>query len=492
MLLCLWLSAAAYLFWWVGHNPLPDGFQNEYLLLGNALDLWTALTDGDLWHARWYMYTGYWPWGLYAVPWPLMAVMGPGRLALVAGNLIHLAVLLVAVNAMGRAIGARWAPVLVLLCPGVFGTLVRFEPNLADIAWTAAGLAFLIRSNGLRNRRAALGWGACLGIGLMMDRLSVAFFLVPAVLPLLWRAEARVWRNLGWGLLAAMALSGAYYREFFLRHTDELMGQAAVGEIDSAGALTDTTGALAAAYYPLVLLDSQAGPLLGALMLWGLFGRFRGPRAVLISGVLGGVLIFTCISKNQVFYTLPILGPLAVLAATRGRWVAIGVVGGLWSFASVGLGVAPGGPWLPAAWVQPQHTLARPPSMQEWPLNEAVDAVSDSAKHIAVLSESHDLFEGFVVLAARERRPDLQVRGVILDPHGSFEHAHEFDALIWVGPAGGAWPTVDGIVTQLVEDHYDLADLPPIARTIVNQRDRFERVGRWPAGGQQVVTFVRR
>ena len=104
-LLILWLLAAIHMVWWMQANPLPDGYQNEYLLLGNAMDLWGALVDGDVWHLRWYMYTGYWPWGLYAAPWPFVSVLGPGRLAFVLGNLIHLAVLLVAVNHLGRAVG---------------------------------------------------------------------------------------------------------------------------------------------------------------------------------------------------------------------------------------------------------------------------------------------------------------------------------------------------------------------------------------------------
>ena len=180
-LFVLWLLAGAYLLWWVHGNPLPDGFQNEYLLVGNAYDLWGALVDGDIWHLRWYMYTGYWPWGLYAVPWPFMTILGPTRLALILGNLIHLAVLLVAMRSLGHAVGGKLGPLLVVLCPGVFGTLVRYEPNLATIAWTSAGLACLVRSNGFERQRASWGFGIALGLGLMMDRLSIAFFLLPAI-----------------------------------------------------------------------------------------------------------------------------------------------------------------------------------------------------------------------------------------------------------------------------------------------------------------------
>ena len=218
---------------------MPGGYQNEYLLVGNAFDLWAAVRDGDLWHMRWYMYTGYWPWGLYAVPWPFLALMGPTVLALLAGNLVHLAVLIAAVERMGRSLGAPLAPVLVVLCPGVFGSLVRFEPNLAAISWTAAGLAFLVQSASLTRRNMVLGWGVCLGLGLLMDRLTVAFFLLPAVLPLLWRAGLSAWKHCGMGLGAAVVVCGAYYREFFLRHSAELLSQAPVGEIDSAGVLTE-------------------------------------------------------------------------------------------------------------------------------------------------------------------------------------------------------------------------------------------------------------
>jgi hypothetical protein len=491
-IIILWLLAALYQGWWLAHNPLPDGFQNEYLLLGNAMDLWAALISGDIWHMRWYMYTGYWPWGFYAVPWPFMAVLGPTRVALVMGNLIHLGVLLAAVNTMGRALGARWAPVLVLLCPGVLGTLVRYEPNLADIAWTAAGLAFLVRSRGLLDRRMVLGWAAALGIGLMMDRLAVGFFLVPAIVPLLWRAARRAWLNLALGLGLVLLLTGAYYREFFIRHSAELLSQAPVGEIDSAGAITQASGVLDWLYYPLVLLDSQAGPLLGGLMLWGLIGRLRGPRLVLLFSVGGGVLVFTLISKNQVFYTLPILAPLAVLAATKGRLVAVGIVGGLWALLSVGLGVLPGGPWMPQAWVQPRHTLARPPSHQIWPLDQAMEALGPAPESIAVLSQDHMLFEGFVVLAAREAFPNAKVRGVVLDPLGSFEDAATVSSLLWVGPRALARPTQAGIEAELRADHYQLAEIPPVAAELAQQAQPFEEVGRWPAGEVDVVVLKRR
>ncbi|MFT5683437.1 MAG: hypothetical protein ACI8RZ_004368 [Myxococcota bacterium] len=496
----LWIVAALWLGWWLTGNPLPDGYQNEYLHIGNALDLWAALAERDVWHLRWYMYTGYWPWGFYAVPWPMMALLGPGRMALIATNLIHLGVLLAAMGSLGRRLGAPLAPVLLLLCPGVFGSLVRYEPNLAVIAWTAAGLAFLIRSQGLRVRGDVLGYGLCLGVGLMMDRLTVLFFLAPAVLPLLRGADRRAWGNLALGLGATLLLSAAYYREFFIRHTAELLSQAPVGEIDSAGAVTVGDGLLDAVYYPLVLLDSQAGPIIGGLMLWGVgaavmeLWRERGrsrAAGVLLAAIIPATIFFTFIAKKQVYYTLPALAPLAVLAAGRGRLAWLGVLGGVWSWLAVGIGAVPGGPWMPIDWVAPRHILARPPSGQDWPLDEASAVLLGGSGGVLVFSEDSTLFEGFVTLAVREALPGRTVRGVTLDPIGSYEFLSELDGFVWVGSPGGAWPAASRIRSELLTDHYDLAELPDLGGAIEAAGSGFVEQGRWPAGDMELVVFSR-
>lgn len=511
----LWCVLAVYTVWWCTENPLPDGFQNEYLHVGNAYDLWGALLELDVWHLRWYMYTGYWPWGFYAVPWPALAVLGPGRLALVAGNLVHLAVLLWAGHRLGRALDAPLAPALLVLCPGVFGSLVRFEPNLAVIAWTLAGVACLVASAGLRHRAWVVGWGACLGVGLMLDRLTVGFFLVPAILPLLRTADRRRWRHVAWGAATTLALTAAYYREFFLRHSDELLGQAPVGEIDAAGQVTISGGSVPALYYLLTLLDSQAGVVIGILMVGGAAAALVGvartaqrqgartawtdPRSVLLAAVVPAALLFTLIAKKQVFYTLPLLGPLAVLAGTRRRAAWLGVAAGLYSFVGLGLGhpipAVPAGPVLPLAWVAPRHTLAQPPSHERFPFAEAHAALKEPPAPAAVLvmSEDHRLFEGYLALAMREGLPGVAVRGVVTDPNGTYELMAQQDALVWVGERGGGWPTRSDIERELLADHYDLSELPPVADAVVDAQADFREVERFPAGtGVELVVYRRR
>ncbi len=503
-LVLLWTLAALFLWWWAGHNPLPDGFQNEYLHVGNAYDLWAAATDLDQLQVRRLFYGGfdYWAPGFYVVPWPLMALIGTGRAALLASNLVHLAVLLWGANALGRSLGGRLAPVLVLLCPATYGSLVRFEPNLAALAWVTAGVALLVDSQGLRSRRHVIGWGVCLGIGLMMDRLSAAFFLVPAVGPLLWGIDRRRLGNLALGGVAALSLTVAYYREFFLRSSQELLSQAPVGEIDAAGVITVASSLFPGSYYLLSLVDSQAGLVLGLLMLWGLGAAVAGllsrraaswrAQGVAVAAVVPAFLFFTIVAKKQVFYTLPALGVLAALAATRrGAW--IGIIGGLWGFSTLGLGLATGGgPWMPEAWVWPRHTLARPPSMQAWPLAEATDAMGPEPEAISVFSEDQTLFEGFALLAVREAWPDAHARSVTNDPTGTYEFFAQTDTVLWIGPRGMGWPSKADIEGEMIADHLDLTQYPPVADVVASAAPEFSLVGRWSTEDVDLVVYRRR
>ena len=474
--------------WWLRHNPLPDGFQNEYLHVGNAYDLWTAALRGAWWQVRLLVEGNYWPPGFYVVPMPLLWISAlttgtmPSGL-LVAANLLHLAVLLAAMHRLGKVLNAPWAPLVLMLTPGAFGSLVRYEPNLAVLAYTAAGLAFLASSDGLKRMGPVLGWGLALGIGLMMDRLSVAFFLGPAMLAMLARGGRVGLFHAALGTALAITISGPWYAWFFVTSAAELLSQAPVGEIDSAGQITTTPFPASLLYYPLALLDSQAGPLAGLAMLLALRGPRSRERDMLLATAGLSVLFFTIIAKKQVFYTLPILVPLAVLAG-RGRLAGVAILGGLWSFLSLGLGLVPGGPWLPEAWVSPRHTLARPPAEQSPQLSAAVEALGP-VKH-------EGLYEGFVTLAVRARWMWTEARSVVTDPFGTSEKLSTVDALLWITPTAGRWPTVRDIEAQLRDDHYDLDELPPVANQIAAIRPDFYEVTRTRSESMDIVVFRRR
>ena len=57
--------------------------------------------------------------------------------------------------------------------------------------------------------------GVALGIGLMMDRLTLLFFVLPPALPYLKDMSSTARKNMLLAGLMALLITGAYYREFF-------------------------------------------------------------------------------------------------------------------------------------------------------------------------------------------------------------------------------------------------------------------------------------
>ena len=148
---------------------------------------------------------------------------------------------------------------------------------------------------------------------------------------------------------------------------------------------------------------------------------------------------------------------------------------------------------MPEAWVAPRHTLARPPSYQQWPLHDGLSALElQPDDQLLIFSEDPTLYEGFVVLKAREYWPDSTVRGVTIDPEGSHEFLSEMDALVWVGDRSQPWPTAQQVRAELLADHHDIRSKPPIDEALSNASERFQEVGRWPAGDRDLVVFKAR
>jgi len=487
---------AIWVFWWIGHNPAPDGYQNEYLHVGNAFDLWGYVSAGDVYNVRLAAYTGYWPFGLYVLPWPLMAIMGMTRAALILSNLIHLFVLLIGATLLARRFGRPLLFGLICLCPAVFGGLTRFEPNLANVSWMALGLGCLFSSRGFADRRMSLLWGASLGVGLMMDRLTLVFFLIPPALPYLKGMSAEARKNALFAGLTALLLTGAYYREFFKYHSEEIFSQAASGEIDSAGVVDASGGPL---YYFLAIIDSQAGPFIGTLMLAGLcFAIYRFVRRpekqelALLLACLPGLLFFSLLGKKQLYYTLPALVPLAVWATGFGRYSFAGAALGFAGWLSLGCGVGTiGRPWLPLEWTAPRHVLAKPPSYMEWPFSELTVSLDDSGGEILVFSESDIYYEGFVVLSLRERFPNRKIRSIVLDPQGANELWSQSEHFVWIRTELNPWPTEGAIQAELLADHRDLIQVPPIAGTISGLQDEFRHMKTISVSEESIILFER-
>ena len=468
-------------FWWIQSHPLPDGLQNEYLHIGNAYDLWNALTSGDLWHLRWYAYTSYWPFGFYLAPWPYLSIFGATREALVLSNLTYVLVLVSTLSVLSTRFKSPYAPALLFLSPAIFGSVVRFEPNIATVSMVSLCLLCLLNSKGFSSVRWSLVFGACLGVGLMLDRLILCASVLPPALWLL--AKQRQWKNASYSFAVVTILTVAYYREFLIRHTDEIVTQITTGEIDSSGTAVFVDNPIPLLYYLLSLFDNISGPFVGVALVLGCIAAWRSKQTMdtlLWCSLLPQLVLFSLLSKQQSYYAIPALVPLVLLAGRDHRIALFGVAGGALTWLSVGCGVGTlGGPWITERYVAPRYELAEPPSDASWPLSEIGGALEQQCS-IVIFSETPELYEGFLVLALRERLPtNCQARGVTMDPMGIWEFWEDVDSVLWVRNHDGAWPRAGQMRSELILDHYQLKELPPLAARIEEAKLEFKHHRSW-------------
>jgi hypothetical protein len=528
LLLCTAIVGA-----WTDRNGMMNGFQNEFIHVGNAMDLWGALIRGDSWTARQIVLSYYWPPLFYLWPALLYPLMGASHAAMVTANITHLAILLYATFRLGEALsdraGGALAMATLVTWPGVVGNLVRFEPNVAVTAWVTAGALCLLRSRGFADRRWSIAFGVACGVGFLVDRLSLGPFLaLPAAVLVVGGLRepdrGRRLTNAGLCLVALGLVAGWWLVAFFHYNWEELLSQGGVGEIDAAGTWTEQRDPTALAtwlYYGTVLLDEQAGLAPGLAALAGLGAALvaRGKRLVPALVVLSGVGLFTLVQKKQVYYTLPMLGCLAALTgawlrglqrggvarAAVGWALAVGllVVGAHqvgWRMWDRGLplpsriGALLGGSTAPAGWADRRHPQASAPAGLRLPIDEMARAVGDG--EIAVFSDDQTWFEGFLILQLRERLPGFTVRGLISDPRGTYEYIRTADTFVYVTPRREAgWPTEEAMVAALTQHHYDLDDpsMPPVVDLIGELEEDYVIAGRWPLsyGGSAVVFRAR-
>ncbi|MFH1468909.1 MAG: hypothetical protein ABIO70_31275, partial [Pseudomonadota bacterium] len=320
--------------------------------------------------------------------------------------------------------------------------------------------------------------------------------------------------------LPVLVLAGPWYLQWFSGQAAEVQSQLAAGEIDSAGAHTEVAAALGHrwAYYPLALIDGQAGPVLGVWMLLALLiatlrrlrplgsGRRPGAEGLVLAAALAGLLLFSAVQKKQVFYTLPLLLPFAVLAGglvaragiLRAPLLFLLVAAGLAQYAGRLWGRLPphaeawaGPDPLPAAWVQPRHTIARPPSDDPFPLARLRAALGEPGNRLVLFSDTPRYYEGFLSLRLRELYPGVPVHGLRGDPAGTYEWFRTADAFLCVS-RDATWPTRAQLDRALLEDHYELDDLPPVTELVARQEGRWEAAGSWPLADDVATVWTRR
>jgi len=518
-LVFLFAAHAAGLVHWLHRNTLPNGYQNEIYHLDNALELWVAWQERAWVLLHHLLFEQYWPPLHYVVAFPFLAV-DLSRDSFVYANLVFLALLFFSVYRLGTLLHGRTtgliAATLVGFFPSIFGNLRHFEPNVPLTAMVAFSILVLMDTQRFARTRQSILFGLCAGLTMLVDRLSGIFFLAMPALHMMLsglaqRSGARsarrrtVWTNVGLAVVAGLVVCGYYYVNFFQYHRQEVLSQVAAGEILDTGErseIRDPFAPTSLLFYPLTLLDGQAGFALGLLTAMGLIlVLLRGERRQYLfwTWMLAPLIVFTFIQKKQIYYTIPLLPAFAILGAAgwmslRSRLlrtvvVVLALVLGVaqydvLSFGSglvperlvVGRGVSPrvvdlsllvGRSPIPPEWVSPRYIQSQPPIDEDFKVPRIVDAVREARGslprfRIGTFSEDSLFFEGYLTFFLRCAFPHAIVNGLIQNPEGFYENLRLMDVFVYVTPSRRQFPTPESVRDVMAERHAleDLEALP--------------------------------
>jgi hypothetical protein len=189
-----------------------------------------------------------------------------------------------------------------------------------------ATLGELHASDGFRRRRAAIGFGAWLGLGFLTKYTFPMFAVAPTLLAgidLLVRPERRRWANLGVAVGAFLVVAGGWYAANganVLRYVTFSMGDDVAPMMSG---LRDPSTPEAMAYYPLALRDGLSLPGVVAVLIAAGVGLVvapsRGRVGRALAAALGGVAVLSTASTAVDRYALPALFALvSVLPAALG------------------------------------------------------------------------------------------------------------------------------------------------------------------------------
>lgn len=519
--------------WWLLRNDLPDGYQNEFIHLYTLTEIFFRARDDSFAEAWPFLWGEYWPPGIHLTAASVMAVVGRSKNIAVLSLLTHLAVLLVAVSWAGQKLrDARTglvAATLVASYPAIFGNLRRFEPNIALAAFVAAAALLLVVRGRLHNRRDAIVFGLLCSAGMLVDRVAFAVYLVPLVgvaFAAIWRDRATDdWRPAlkRWGIVLGIGLllCTYYYVLFFKNHVWEVLTQVE-GEKTGMGETSDVLPFLSIRnlfYYPLSFIDCQMGLVLGAATGAGValyIARGRAlleppSRRMLEVWILFGLGLFTVVAKKQPFYSIPLLAPIALVAALGWRTVslrplrlasaavvlffAVHQVG----FLTMDRGLAPTpGKWawlaghspLPPGFLGYEYIQAAQPHYQALDLPRMVELCEGARDplrpYVALFSEGQGAYEGQLMPTLRLDLDTRLVEGMLMTPEAFDENADHASCFIYVASGDHPWPTRDTLLPILQQFGYPDPGDAFLGRLAATQH-RAQLIGKWTSKKDEVV-----
>jgi 4-amino-4-deoxy-L-arabinose transferase-like glycosyltransferase len=217
---------------------------------------------------------------------------------------------------------ARWTCLLVALTPYLIWFSREVILDYWLCAWVAVSLVFLLKTKGFESRDASLLFGLSCAFGLLTKWFFAAFLVAPAIYVTVryrvwvsWRQRA----NCFLAVLIAGIVAGIWYLpnlpeiyRFFIYNTQ-------IGAKEGEPPVLSFQSFI---YYLRLLEGYQLFALLFGVLLLSCFFvyRSRGMREgkFWILSIVGGWLVLTALRTKDPRFTLPLLGPLMIVA---GIWI---------------------------------------------------------------------------------------------------------------------------------------------------------------------------
>ena len=250
----------------------------------------------------------------------------PGPHVAVMANIPATLILLGAVYLLGfdlaGAAAARWACILTALVPYMIWMSRETVLDYWLAAWLAAALAVLLRSDGFRLRYHSILFGCIFALGLLTKWFFAGFLFFPILYIFV---RNRIWRDpvrrthCADALLAAFAGAAVWYLPNTAKLTTYFFENAQVGALEGEPPVLSFQSLI---YYLRLLEGYQLFGLLFLLVVIALvFVWRRGllrDAGFLAAAVCGGWLVLTLLRTKDPRFSMPLLGPLCVVA---GAWL---------------------------------------------------------------------------------------------------------------------------------------------------------------------------
>ncbi len=318
------LMFAASLAIWCAFDTRPPAW-DETVHLQLALDYKQWLLHGESFESRW---TAIYPPLYHLSLIPSLMIGAPDADRAMLTHVLYFAVLLWGLLHLSKRFTGSpglglLAAVVLMAMPTILWATRRPLLDFALTAWVVAGMEWLLRTEGMRERRAVIVFGIWSGLGVLIKPLYAMWFVGP-LLFCLWQGRQGVVRRwpikslLGSLMLCAavaMLLALPYYGwqgVMFLRNASQLA--------TTQGAMEGDPGfhTLAGWWWYAQALQKQMGwPVLTLLTVGCAAAVWRSHKEFVVRWLglwmVAGYVLFTFNHNKDLRYTMPLLPPLVML-----------------------------------------------------------------------------------------------------------------------------------------------------------------------------------